>query len=135
MQLKLYKTQNGNALDLIANKYVSYQGLKRQRSDVDAPNSGRALSGLMIRSRVATKYRWDVTCNPLPTAEIQKILEYIQPQKFWVTLDDPLLGTRTKIAMYSNNFSVDHVITKLDTSTTPATKVDYWKLTFPLIEY
>ena len=136
MTLTLYKQDTDlTGLDLIANKYVAFNGLKRQRSDVDAPNSGRALDGTMMRKRVATKHRLDVTTVPLTTSQINGIGDYIKQEKFWVTYSDPELGTRTKVQMYSNNYTVEYVIQKLDNSTTPPTKVDYWKMTFPLIEF
>ena len=43
-------------------KYVASGGLKWSRNDIDSPNTGRTLDGLMHRGRVATKIRLDITC-------------------------------------------------------------------------
>ena len=45
--------------------YIKYQGVKWTRNDIDGPNAGRTLSGLMVRDRVATKIRLDITCRPI----------------------------------------------------------------------
>ena len=52
-----------NDVDMIP--FIAYQGLKWTRNDIDSPNSGRTLDGLMHRGRVATKIRLDITCRPL----------------------------------------------------------------------
>lgn len=43
-------------------KYISDEGLKPSRNDLDADGSGRnLLDGLMYRSRIATKLKWTVS--------------------------------------------------------------------------
>ncbi len=82
--------------------FIAYGGLKWTRSDIDAPNTGRALSGLMYRGRVGTKIRLDITCRPLDSNEVQTVLNAILPEYVTVTYDDPMSGRVTK-TMYSNN--------------------------------
>ena len=103
-------------------------GLKWQRNDLDADGSGRDLSGLMNRDRVATKIRLDVTTIPLKTARLSQLLQAIYPKSVQVTYTDPQAGTTLTKKMYSNS--------------NPATcerqygDTQLWdSISFPLIEY
>ena len=106
---------------------IAHQGVKWSRNDIDGPNAGRTISGLMIRDRVATKIRLDITCRPLTSDELHTVLNLILPQFVSVTYDDPMYGLVTK-TMYANN--------------NPATFYkamengeEYWiNVTFPLVE-
>lgn len=107
--------------------YIAYGGLKWTRSDIDAPNTGRAMNGLMYRGRVATKIRLDVTCRLLKTDELRIVLNTILPEYVTVSYDDPMLGYVTK-TMYSNNNPAVFQIAKRDGT-------EWWSgVTFPLIE-
>ena len=108
--------------------YVAYNGLKWQRSDLDAPNSGRTLDGLMHRSRVASKIRLDVTCRPLLKNEASIVLSAVFPEWVSVTYTDPMNGTEVTKTMYSNNNPASFLLKKRDGR-------EYWSgITFPLIE-
>ena len=50
--------------------FIAFGGLKWSRNDIDSPDTGRALNGLMYRGRVATKIRLDVTCRLLKADEL-----------------------------------------------------------------
>ena len=107
--------------------YIAYGGVKWSRNDIDDPETGRAMNGLMYRGRVATKIRLDVTCRPLKAAELRTILNKILPEYVTVTYDDPMLGTVTK-TMYSNNNPAVFQMKKADGT-------EWWSgVTFPLIE-
>ena len=107
--------------------YIAYGGLKWQRSDIDAPNTGRAMNGLMYRGRVATKIRLDVTCRLLKASELSTVLNLIYPEYVTVTYDDPMLGRVTK-TMYSNNNPAVYQLHKNDGT-------EWWSgVTFPLVE-
>ena len=82
--------------------YIAYGGVKWSRNDVDGPNAGRALDGLMWRDRVATKIRLDITFHPLRESELAIVLNAILPEYVQVTYEDPMYGLRTMTA-YSNN--------------------------------
>ena len=106
--------------------YIAHQGLKWSRNDVDGPNAGRALNAKMIRDRVATKYRWDVTCIPVTSAQQAIILQKIKPEYVMLTYTDPETNTDKTAEYYSNN-----VPSTLFTSG----RGGLWTgLTFPLIE-
>lgn len=106
--------------------YIAHQGLKWQRSDVEAPDAGRTLDGVMHRGRVSTKIRLDVTCRPLTASEASVVLNAILPETVTVSYTDPMSGTVTK-TMYSNNNPASFLMIK--------GSAEYWGgITFPLIE-
>lgn len=110
---------------------IAYQGVQWKRNDIDGPNSGRALSGSMIRDRVATKIRLDITCKPLRLEELRALLNLIYPVFVTVTYDDPMEGTVTK-TMYANNNGAQFMQKK---PTIGESESEYWNnITFPLIE-
>ena len=49
--------------------YIQEDGLKWTRFDVEAPDTGRTLDGVMHRGRVTVKVRLDVTCHRSRKAE------------------------------------------------------------------
>lgn len=107
--------------------YIAYGGIKWSRNDIDSPETGRAMDGLMYRGRIATKTRLDITCRPLKKAEISVVLNAILPEYVTVTYDDPMYGTVTK-PMYSNNNPAVFQLRKSNGD-------EYWGgVTFPLIE-
>lgn len=114
-----------NSVNMIP--YVAYQGLKWSRNDVESPNAGRTLDGVMHRGRVATKIRLDITCRILTSAELSIVLNAILPQTISVTYSDPMYGNVTK-TMYSNNNPAEYCIKS-------ANGTEYWhNVTFSLIE-
>ena len=107
--------------------YLAEDGIKWTRFDVEAPDTGRTLDGVMHRGRVATKVRLDVTCRPLTSAEASVVLRAILPEYVTVRYIDPQDGSVTR-TMYSNN-----IPTICATVNPDGTAI--WKgLTFPLIE-
>lgn len=107
--------------------YIAYGGLKWSRNDIEAPNTGRAMNGLMYRGRVSTKIRLDITCRLLTAEELRTVLATILPEFVSVTYDDPMYGRVTK-TMYSNNNPASYQIKK-------PSGTEYWSgVTFPLIE-
>ena len=82
--------------------YIAEDGIKWQRNDIDGENAGRTLDGTMIRDRVASKVRLDITCKPLKSSEAMAVLNAIAPEFVTVRYIDPQYGSVTK-TMYSNN--------------------------------
>lgn len=115
-----------DGIDLLP--YVAYSdGIKWQRSDLEAPDAGRTLDGEMQRGRVASKIRLDVTCRPLKSNEAMIVLNAIFPEYVTVQYLDPQYGEVTK-TMYSNNNPATHMLLQPD-------GVEWWKgIQFPLIE-
>jgi hypothetical protein len=107
--------------------FIAKQGVKWQRNDIDAPNSGRTMDGQMQRGRVATKIRLDITCRPLKAEEARLVLNTILPEYVHVDYYDPMSGYRSGVTMYSNNNPASFLIEKPED--------DWWSgITFPLIE-
>lgn len=110
--------------------YIAHGGIKWSRNDVDGANAGRVQEGgTMVRDRIATKYRWDITCRPLTAYEQSIVLQAIQPEYIYVTFTDPLTNTeRTDVKCYSNNFPSTFLIRNTNGT-------EYWTgLAFPVIE-
>ena len=107
--------------------YVAYGGFKWSRQDIDSPDTGRSMDGLMHRGRVATKIRLDITCRPLRAEELHIVLNAILPEYVTVVYDDPMYGLVTK-TMYANNNPAVFQLNKDDGR-------QYWSgVTFPLVE-
>ena len=107
--------------------YIAEDGITWTRNDIDGPNAGRTLSGKMIRDRVATKIRLDITCRPLTQIQCSTVLAIIMPEFVTVHYIDPIDGEVTR-TMYSNN-NPAVVSTVFDDGTMRLTGI-----TFPLIE-
>ena len=124
--------------------YIAHKGVKWTRYDIDGVAAGRTISGLMIRDRVATKIRLDITCRPMKNDELRILLNILLPEFISVTYDDPMLGFVTK-TMYANNnpatflFKREIELPELwtmchDPADAPQ-PFEYWTdVTFPLVE-
>ena len=122
--------------------YIAYQGVQWSRNDVNGPNAGRTMSGLMIRDRVATKIRLDITCRPLKTDELRTLLNLIYPEFVTVVYEDPMQGMVSK-TMYANNNKAQF-LQKYEPEETdcqwicgkdPGQPYERWfNITFPLVE-
>lgn len=108
--------------------FIAHGGVKWQRADIDVAPTGRSLSGELMRSRVATKIRLDVTCTPLTTEQASKVLTAIMPVWVQVTYTDPQICAEVTKTMYSNNNPASYLMAKSDGR-------EYWSgIEFPLIE-
>ncbi len=107
---------------------IAYQGVQWKRNDIDGPNAGRTLSGLMVRDRVATKIRLDITCRQLTLPEVRMLLNLLMPEFVSVTYDDPMDGLVTR-TMYANNNGAQFLFAR-DEDTK-----EWWdNVSFPLVE-
>ena len=88
-----------NGMDIT--NYIAEGGVKWSRNDIDGTNAGRNLLGNMIRDRVATKIRLDITCRKLSYQELKTLNGLLYPEYVSASYDDPLLGNRSAI-MYCN---------------------------------
>lgn len=106
---------------------IASGGFKWSRNDVDGPNAGRTITGTMIRDRVATKIRLDISCRLMTGTEHDALMQLLMPDFVQVTYEDPVYGLTTK-TMYANN----HHSTFYKEMTSG---IEYWKdVSFPLIE-
>lgn len=107
---------------------IAYQGVQWKRNDIDGPNAGRTLSGLMVRDRVVTKIRLDITCRQLTLPEVRMLLNLLMPEFVSVTYDDPMDGLVTR-TMYANNNGAQFLFAR-DEDTK-----EWWdNVSFPLVE-
>lgn len=122
---------------------IAYGGVSWKRNDVDGPNTGRTQSGLMVRDRIATKIRLDITCRPMTYEELQGLLNLISPVFVEVTYDDPQYGVVTKTMYANNNEAQVYGMKKAHYSEwqwfmpgySNPKKTEYWQgIKFPLIE-
>lgn len=108
--------------------YIAWQGLTFSRNDVDAPNAGRDMSGLMHRGRVASKEKMNITTVPLTRAQSSFIQTLLFPETILVRVDPyPRTNSVAMFNMYCNNVKTTYLIRK-------AYGEELQTLTFPLIE-
>ena len=119
---------------------IAHKGVKWSRNDIDGPNAGRTITGMMVRDRVATKIRLDITCRVMNEDELNTLLNLILPEFVNVTYEDPQDGLVTRV-MYANNNSAEfllhksHVIPDELWYMEPAPDIEYWhNISFPLVE-
>lgn len=106
---------------------IAHSGVKWSRYDVDGPSTGRTLSGIMVRDRIATKVRLDITCRPLKAEELRALMTLLLPVFVTVEYNDPLYGDVTK-TMYANNHSATFRLPRSNGD-------EIWTdISFPLIE-
>ena len=106
---------------------IAQGGVKWQRNDIDSPDTGRTMDGLLHRGRVTTKIRLDITCRPMKASELQTLLYAIYPEYVTVIYDDPMYG-RVQKSMYSNNNPAAFLLLQPDGD-------DLWTgISFPLVE-
>ncbi len=107
--------------------YLAEDGIKWTRVDVESPDAGRTMDGVMHRGRVASKIRLDIKCRPLKSAEAMAVLSAIKPEFVTVRYIDPQDGSVTR-TMYSNN------IPSICATVHPDGTAVWKGLEFPLIE-
>lgn len=110
---------------------IARGGVQWKRNDIDGPSAGRTLSGLMIRDRVGTKIRLDITCRPLTSSEMRMLQNLIYPEFVTVTYDDPMEGYVSK-TMYANNNGGTFLMKQPNVL---GNGDEYWgSVSFPLVE-
>lgn len=116
-----------NGIDILP--YTEDGGIKWQRNDLDGPNAGRTMDGVMNRDRLGMKIRWDFTERPLRTEYANIVLNAIYPEYVQVETNiDPMFGTYTK-TFYSNNIPATCMTIDAESG------VALWSgISFPLIE-
>ncbi|MBQ6411506.1 MAG: hypothetical protein IJI16_06115 [Atopobiaceae bacterium] len=75
--------------------FLTTEGLKWSRNDIDASGVGRDKSGTMRRKRVATKAKLRFSCRDLTHSEMLALNGALFPETVSVTYLDPRQGLRT----------------------------------------
>ena len=108
--------------------YIAWQGLTFSRNDVDAPDAGRDMSGLMHRGRVAIKEKMNITTVQLTKAQVATLSTLLLPETIQVRVTPyPQTNAAKTMTMYSNNVKTTYIIHR-------ANGEDLQTLSFPLIE-
>ena len=109
-------------------KYIKYQGITFSRNDVEAPDAGRDMAGLMHRGRVAIKERMDIETVPLTKSEVAALHALLEPETFSVTVNPyPNTNASKTMTMYSNSVKTTYIIHR-------ANGEDLQEMSFPLVE-
>ena len=95
--------------------YLSLDGLditedieeiKWSENDLDAPNSGRSLDGMMQRGKVTSKRRADIKLRDLKAVRANQILSVLRNQYFTCETDlAPSSGSGLVMQMYNSTRS------------------------------
>ena len=119
------KDSNNSWYDIT--KWIAYQGISFSRNDVEAPDSGRTLDGIMHRGRIAVKEKITIKTVPMSKTDVSTLCALLYPETIQVKVN-PYPGTNAskEFDMYSNNVKTGYVIHR--------TNDDIQNLEFPLIE-
>lgn len=105
--------------------YIAFGGLSFSRNDIDSPDAGRSMDGLMHRGRVTTKEKMNINTIPLTKAQSSSLQTLLYPSTFSVRVTPyPRTNAAKTMTMYSNNVKVTYLIANNDMQT----------LSFPLVE-
>ena len=108
--------------------YIACRGLNFSRNDVDAPDAGRSMDGLMHRGRVASKEKMNIQTVILTKDQSAWIQTLLFPETIQVRVTPyPRTNAAHIMNMYSNNVKTEYVIHRSNGD-------DLQSLTFPLIE-
>ena len=123
MKVEIYNTSTSAWVDITP--WIAWQGLTFSRNDVDAPDTGRDMSGLMHRGRVASKEKMNVTTIPLTKTQSSTLQTLIYPESYQVRITPyPRTNAAQTLTVYSNNVNVKYLLNKNDLQS----------LSFPMIE-
>lgn len=126
MTVEIYNTTTSAWVDITP--YIAWQGLTFSRNDVDAPDAGRDMSGLMHRGRVGVKEKMNVNTVPLTKSESSMIQTLLYPETIQVRVTPyPRTNAAQILSMYTNNVKTTYIIHR-------ASGEDIQSLSFPLIE-
>lgn len=107
---------------------IKYQGVSFSRNDIEAPDSGRTLDGLMHRGRIAVKEKMEISTRQLTRAQSASLQTLLYPETIQVRVTPyPRTNATATFTMYSNNVKTSYVIHRENGE-------DLQELTFPLIE-
>lgn len=126
MKVEIYNATASQWFDITP--WIAWQGLTFSRNDVDAPDAGRDMSGLMHRGRVSVKEKMNVQTVQLTRAQSSFLQTLLYPETIQVRVTPyPRTNAAHVMTMYTNNVKTTYVIHRENGE-------DLQSLSFPLIE-
>lgn len=126
MKVEIYNSVTSQWFDITP--WIAWQGLTFSRNDVDAPDAGRDMSGLMHRGRVGVKEKMNVQTIQLTRAQSSFLQTLLYPETIQVRVTPyPRTNGEYTMSMYTNNVKTTYVIHRQNGE-------DLQSLSFPLIE-
>ena len=126
MKVEIYNSVTSQWFDITP--WIAWQGLTFSRNDVDSPEAGRDMSGLMHRGRVSVKEKMNVQTVQLTRAQSSFLQTLLYPETIQVRVTPyPRTNGEYTMSMYTNNVKTTYVIHRQNGE-------DLQSLSFPLIE-
>ena len=126
MKVEIYNATTSQWFDITP--WIAWQGLTFSRNDVDAPDAGRDMSGLMHRGRVGVKEKMNIQTIQLTRAQSSFLQTLLYPETIQVRVTPyPRTNGEYTMSMYTNNVKTTYVIHRQNGE-------DLQSLSFPLIE-
>lgn len=82
-------------------RYIAAEGFNLSENDLDSPKSGRVLSGLMQRGKVAEKMKAEIKFVPVKKEVVDWVIPIIRNQYFTCETD-LFAGGRMVLEMYNS---------------------------------
>lgn len=86
---------NGVSLDGVHLPEPAHKGAVFSIQDIDSSETGRNQQGTLMRDRVATKIKWQLTFPPLSQQMLSSLLGALSSAQFSFTYPDPLKSSGT----------------------------------------
>ena len=126
MKVEIFNSVTSQWFDITP--WIAWQGLTFSRNDVDSPEAGRDMSGLMHRGRVGVKEKMNVQTVQLTRAQSSFLQTLLYPETIQVRVTPyPRTNGEYTMSMYTNNVKTTYVIHRQNGE-------DLQSLSFPLIE-
>lgn len=106
--------------------WIADSGFKWERNDIDSPNSGRDMNGLMRRNVIARKDKMQITCRSISSSQLNQLLTALTSATVSVTYTVP--GETSRTATFYNSKKAAGVVQDIGGSTI------YDGVSFDLIE-
>lgn len=126
MKVEIYDASTDSWFDITP--WIAWQGLSFSRNDIDSPDAGRNMQGTMIRGRVASKEKMNISTIQLTKAQCSKLYSLLYPETIYVKVNPhPETNGEKLMYMYSNNINTSYIIAREGGE-------ELKSMSFPLIE-
>ena len=112
MILEIQNPSTGVYVDITP--YIAFNGLEYQLSDVDSPDAGRTLDGVMHRGKISDKDKWKIKFRALTTDEASILIPLVCRETFVCHYLSPRYGGMVYKTMYAGDRNASHCIERED---------------------